>query len=117
MADPLAVVADLPPLPRRTRLGTVYASPLVQVILISLVCFCTPGMFNALSGVGGGGQVDPKAANDANVALYACFAVVGFFSGSIINRIGARLAFSLGAGGYALCVDPFPSSPSSPTTS
>ncbi|KPV72064.1 uncharacterized protein RHOBADRAFT_48986 [Rhodotorula graminis WP1] len=104
MADPAAaaLVADLPPLPRRTRLGTLYASPIVQVVLISLVCFCTPGMFNALSGVGGGGQVDPKAANDGSIALYACFSVVGFFSGSIINRIGARLAFSLGASGYAL---------------
>ncbi|BGP51384.1 hypothetical protein JCM10450v2_007322 [Rhodotorula kratochvilovae] len=98
----MTAVDDLPPLPHRSRLGTFYASPIVQVILISLICFCTPGMFNALSGVGGGGQVDPKAANDANVALYACFAVVGFFSGSIINRIGARIAFSVGAAGYAL---------------
>ena len=34
-----------------------YNSPLVQVGLIGLVCFCCPGMFNALSGMGGGGQV------------------------------------------------------------
>ncbi|TNY24054.1 major facilitator superfamily domain-containing protein [Rhodotorula diobovata] len=101
MAD-LAAAAALPPVPHRTRLGAFYASPVVQVVLISLICFCTPGMFNALSGVGGGGQLDPSAANKANVALYACFAVVGFFSGSVINRIGARLAFSIGAAGYAL---------------
>jgi len=105
MAD-LAAAAALPPVPHRTRLGAFYASPVVQVVLISLICFCTPGMFNALSGVGGGGQLDPSAANKANVALYACFAVVGFLSGSVINRIGARLAFSIGAAGYALCVPP-----------
>ncbi|BGP27479.1 major Facilitator Superfamily protein [Rhodotorula toruloides] len=93
---------ELPPLPHRSRLQRLYASPVVQVFLISAICFCTPGIFNANSGVGGGGQVNPKTANDANVALYACFAVVGFASGSIINRIGARVAFSIGASGYAL---------------
>ncbi|WJZ83705.1 hypothetical protein VitviT2T_003364 [Vitis vinifera] len=43
-----------------------YNSPLVQVCLIGLVCFCCPGMFNALSGMRGGGQVDATAANNAN---------------------------------------------------
>ncbi|BGP35185.1 hypothetical protein JCM10296v2_007017 [Rhodotorula toruloides] len=100
--DVARVAEELPPLPHRSRLQRLYASPVVQVFLISAICFCTPGIFNANSGVGGGGQVNPKTANDANVALYACFAVVGFASGSIINRIGARLAFSIGASGYAL---------------
>ncbi|KAJ8291970.1 UNC93-like protein [Rhodotorula toruloides] len=100
--DAARVAEELPPLPHRSRLQRLYASPVVQVFLISAICFCTPGIFNANSGVGGGGQVNPKTANDANVALYACFAVVGFASGSIINRIGARLAFSIGASGYAL---------------
>jgi hypothetical protein len=31
--------------------------PLVQVSLIDLVCFRCPGMFNALAGMEGGGQV------------------------------------------------------------
>ncbi|PRQ71064.1 hypothetical protein AAT19DRAFT_10604 [Rhodotorula toruloides] len=100
--DAARVAEELPPLPHRSRLQRLYASPVVQVFLTSAICFCTPGIFNANSGVGGGGQVNPKTANDANVALYACFAVVGFASGSIINRIGARLAFSIGASGYAL---------------
>lgn len=34
-----------------------YASPQVQVLMVSLVCFLCPGQFNALSGLGGGGQV------------------------------------------------------------
>ncbi|RVW41299.1 UNC93-like protein 1 [Vitis vinifera] len=54
-----------------------YNSPLVQVCLIGLVCFCCPGMFNALSGMGGGGQVDATAANNANTALYTTFAIFG----------------------------------------
>ncbi len=68
-----------------------YNSPLVQVGLIGLVCFCCPGMFNALSGMGGGGQVDPTASNNASTALYTTFAVFGILGGGIYNILGPRL--------------------------
>ncbi|GAA5878115.1 hypothetical protein JCM16303_002851 [Sporobolomyces ruberrimus] len=98
-----AVAAELPPLPERTSgFSRFWANSTTQVAIVSLVCFGCPGMFNALSGVGGGGQVDPKVNNNGNVALYSTFAVVGFFAGPIINKIGARLALSIGAAGYAL---------------
>lgn len=35
-----------------------YASPLFQLVLVALICFLCPGMFNALSGMGGGGMTD-----------------------------------------------------------
>ncbi|GFP94318.1 unc93-like protein 2 [Phtheirospermum japonicum] len=75
-----------------------YNSPLVQVILIGLVCFCCPGMFNALSGMGGGGQVDPTAANNANTALYTAFAVFGILGGGIYNILGPQLTLLCGYG-------------------
>ncbi|RXG44909.1 hypothetical protein VDGE_03832 [Verticillium dahliae] len=79
-----------------------YASPRIQLFMVSFVCFLCPGMFNALSGLGGGGQVNPKAANDANTALYSTFAVVGFFAGSFANRLGLRITLSLGGIGYCI---------------
>lgn len=54
---------EVPP-PRWFR----YNSPGTQLILIALVCFCCPDMFNVLSGIGGGGQEDDQDANDANTA-------------------------------------------------
>jgi hypothetical protein len=45
-----------------------YASPFAQLIIVSFVCFLCPGMFNALSGMGGGGQVDATA-NDEGIIL------------------------------------------------
>ncbi|GAA5932389.1 hypothetical protein JCM1841_001371 [Sporobolomyces salmonicolor] len=96
ISDVAAVAAELPPLPERTGFRAFWARPAVQVAMVSFTVFCS------LSGVGGGGQVDPRAANDGNVALYSTFAVVGFASGAIINKIGARLALCLGACGYAL---------------
>lgn len=81
-----------------------FASPEMQLYLVSFVCFLCPGMFNAVSGLGGGGQINTHDVNNANTALYSTFAVVGFFAGSIANRIGLRLTLSLGGFGYFLYV-------------
>lgn len=92
--------------PRKIGTWTIpwFASPEVQLVLVSFVCFLCPGMFNAVSGLGGGGQVDAKDVSDANTALYSTFAVVGFFAGSIANWIGLRLTLSIGGFGYFLYV-------------
>lgn len=84
-----------------------YNSPLVQVILIGFVCFCCPGMFNALSGMGGGGQVDPTAANNANTALYTTFSVFGVLGGGIYNIFGPRLTLAAGCLTYVLYAGSF----------
>lgn len=48
---------------RMGRLGW-YASPKFQLGMVAFVCFLCPGMFNALSGLGGGGKSDPSLADD-----------------------------------------------------
>lgn len=74
-----------------------YASPLTQVALLGLVCLCCPGMFNALSGLGAGGLMAENITltNTANSVLYACFAIVGFFAGSVTNKLGVRLTLTV----------------------
>ncbi|KAL3831027.1 hypothetical protein ACJIZ3_019829 [Penstemon smallii] len=84
-----------------------YNSPLTQVSLIGLVCFCCPGMFNALSGMGGGGQVDPTAANNANIALYTTFAVFGILGGGIYNILGPKLTLLTACSTYVLYAGSF----------
>ncbi|CAJ0902146.1 3242_t:CDS:2 [Entrophospora sp. SA101] len=59
-------------------------------------------MFNALAGMGGGGQLDPTAASNGNVALYTCFSVGGFFSGAVVNKLGPTYSMALGAITYGL---------------
>uniref|UniRef100_A0A6N2LPE5 Uncharacterized protein n=1 Tax=Salix viminalis TaxID=40686 RepID=A0A6N2LPE5_SALVM len=90
-----------------TRSRFRYNSPLVQVGLIGLVCFCCPGMFNALTGMGGGGQVDPTAANNANTALYTTFAVFGVLGGGIYNILGPRFTLAAGCSTYVLYAGSF----------
>ncbi|KAG5617396.1 hypothetical protein H5410_017220 [Solanum commersonii] len=84
-----------------------YNSPLVQVCLIGLVCFCCPGMFNALSGMGGGGQVDHTASNNANTALYTAFAIFGILGGGIYNILGPKKTLFVGCSTYILYAGSF----------
>lgn len=96
---------------RKWTIGSIkippYASPPSQLTLVAFVCFMCPGMFNALTGLGGGGQFDATTADNANVALYSTFSVVGFFAGSIANRLGIKLTLSLGGMGYFLYVSSY----------
>ncbi|KAF3765610.1 MFS general substrate transporter [Cryphonectria parasitica EP155] len=79
-----------------------YASPKCQLFMVAMVCFLCPGMFNAIVGMGGAGQLSTLASDDANTALYSTFAVVGFFAGTFANRLGIRLTMSIGGLGYCL---------------
>lgn len=40
--------------------------------------------------------------NNQNIALNSTFAVVGFFAGTVVNRIGVRLSLSFGGVGYCI---------------
>jgi hypothetical protein len=64
--------SDTPNLPqgwmyRQRKIGSLvipwYASPKVQLLMVSMVCFLCPGMFNALGGLGGGGKADATLAD------------------------------------------------------
>ena len=81
-----------------------YASPPFQLGIVALTCFMCPGMFNALNGLGGGGQFTATVSDNANVALYSTFSVIGFFAGSFANRLGIKLTLSFGGLGYFLYV-------------
>jgi len=80
----------------------VYTSSWAQIILTSLVAFCLPGMYNALSGMGGGGNVNPHVSAQSTVALTATSAASYFFvCVPVFEIIGVR-AMGLGGWTYAL---------------
>ncbi|KAG6829301.1 hypothetical protein H0H87_011967 [Tephrocybe sp. NHM501043] len=68
-------------LPQHTGIKGFWYHPLNQAILLGFVCFMCPGLFNALNGLGAGGQVDSTTSANANSTLYATFAVGAFFAG------------------------------------
>ncbi|KAK9767536.1 hypothetical protein K7432_002590 [Basidiobolus ranarum] len=75
---------------------------MTQVLLVGFVCFCCPGMFNVISGMGGAGLKNPTLGQNGTVALYTTFAVFGVFGGSIYNVIGGRWCLFAGGITYAL---------------
>lgn len=89
---------------RPKGLKGIYYHPRTQIALIGFVCFMCPGLFNALNGLGAGGQVDSKTSATSNAVLYGTFAVSAFFAGSINNKLGSRLTLLLGTAGYALYI-------------
>ncbi|KAL2838270.1 major facilitator superfamily domain-containing protein [Aspergillus pseudoustus] len=84
-------------------LNRVAHDPWFQIALISFISFCNPGMYNALTGMGGSGQVDGTVAANSNVATHACTAGVALiFVGALYKYIGPRLSLLLGGWTYAL---------------
>ncbi|KAF9974084.1 hypothetical protein BGZ73_002646 [Actinomortierella ambigua] len=83
-------------------MGFRWNSPLIQVLAIGFICFCCPGIFNALSSIGGGGQIDSDVDENANSALYACFSIFGLFAGAIHNKLGPKWTILIGSLTYPL---------------
>ncbi|KAJ5668690.1 MFS transporter [Penicillium macrosclerotiorum] len=81
----------------------IYTHCWFQILLISFICFCCPGMYNALTGLGGSGQVDQTVAANATVALLAATAGTALFVvGPIFDRVGPRVCLLLGGWTYPL---------------
>ncbi|KAF8838978.1 MFS general substrate transporter [Paxillus ammoniavirescens] len=89
---------------RPKGLRGVYYHPKTQIIMLGFVCFLCPGMFNAMTGLGGGGQMHAMTSANSTCALYATYACFSFFSGTVNNKIGAKWTLFLGTFGYALYV-------------
>lgn len=87
----------------RNILSKIYHDPWFQIILISFISFCNPGMYNALTGMGGSGQVDGTTAANSNVATHACTAGAALvLVGAFYKYLGPRLSLILGGWTYAL---------------
>ena len=74
-----------------------FSRPLIQITLLGFVCLCCPGMWNALAGLGAGGSMSSNVGltDAANSALYGCFAIVGFFAGSLTNTMGVKITLTV----------------------
>ncbi|KAJ6441076.1 MFS transporter [Purpureocillium lavendulum] len=103
-ANPEIGAADDIAMPQSSsKLVRFYAHPWTQILLISFICFCLPGMYNALTGLGGSGQVDSTVAANATVALLSTTAATALFIvGPIFSWVGPRICFLIGGWTYAL---------------
>jgi MFS family permease len=84
--------------------GEVRRSPAIgQTVLLGLVCFCVPGMWNSITAMAGGVQ-DPAVSSAATACLYICFAMSSLVAPVPTNVVGPRVTLFLGSLGYAVYV-------------
>ncbi|KAJ5585609.1 MFS transporter [Penicillium hispanicum] len=88
---------------KRSVFHQIYTHCWFQILLMSFICFCCPGMYNALTGLGGSGQVNQTVAANATVAMLAATAATALFVvGPIFDRVGPRVCILLGGWTYPL---------------
>lgn len=78
-----------------------------QMVVVGVLAFCGPGLFNALNGLGNAGSNDPTVAAAANGCLYCTFALCSCLAGAAFNVLGPVALFSVGGATfavYAICV-------------
>lgn len=91
------------PAPHGTRSQQLLGDPWFQIILISFISFCNPGMYNALTGMGGSGQVNGTVAANSNVATHAGTAGAALvLVGAFYKYLGPRASLLIGGWTYAL---------------
>ncbi|KAF2001514.1 MFS general substrate transporter [Amniculicola lignicola CBS 123094] len=86
------------PLSKFTR---IYRSPLFNVIIVGLISFTQPGIWNALNNTGAGGQQEPYLVNGANSLTFGIMVFGCSFFSILANKFGLKIILILGTLGYA----------------
>ncbi|KAJ5945147.1 hypothetical protein N7516_005315 [Penicillium verrucosum] len=75
----------------------VWQHSLTQMMLLSIQAFCGPAMADAITGLGGGGLASPQVSNISKAIMYSMLAIVCFFGGPLVNKIGIKWALVIGS--------------------
>ncbi|KAL2065791.1 hypothetical protein VTL71DRAFT_3461 [Oculimacula yallundae] len=78
-----------------------YRSPLFNVIIVGLISFTQPGIWNALNNTGAGGQQEPYLVNGANSLTFGIMFFGCPFFAIMANKFGLKRILMLGTLGYA----------------
>ncbi|OLN97162.1 UNC93-like protein 3 [Colletotrichum chlorophyti] len=84
-----------------SRFTRVYRSPLFNVILVGLISFTQPGIWNALNSTGAGGQQEPYLVNASNSLTFGIMVFGCSFFAILANKIGLKTVLIIGTLGYA----------------
>ncbi|KAL3419907.1 hypothetical protein PVAG01_08406 [Phlyctema vagabunda] len=90
--------AEQKPVSRFTRW---YRSPLFNVIIVGLISFTQPGIWNALNNTGAGGQQEPYLVNAANSLTFGLMVFGCPLFSILANKFGVKNIVILGTLGYA----------------
>ncbi|KAF1959244.1 MFS general substrate transporter [Byssothecium circinans] len=92
---------DTAPIKPISRLTRWYRSPLFNVIIVGLISFTQPGIWNALNNTGAGGQQEPYLVNGANALTFGIMVPGCSLFSILANKYGLKPILILGTLGYA----------------
>ncbi|KAJ0168964.1 UNC93-like protein [Colletotrichum tanaceti] len=78
-----------------------FRSPLFNVIVVGLISFTQPGIWNALNSTGAGGQQEPYLVNGSNSLTFGIMVFGCSFFAIVANKIGLKTVLIIGTLGYA----------------
>ncbi|KAI8072301.1 major facilitator superfamily domain-containing protein [Gongronella butleri] len=77
-----------------------YRSVPFNSLVIGLVGFCAPGLWNAMSSLGAGGQQSPFLVNAASSLVFALMGIFCVFGSVVASKIGYTATLALGTVGF-----------------
>ncbi|PGG97794.1 hypothetical protein AJ79_09092 [Helicocarpus griseus UAMH5409] len=99
--DESVAVEEVPVLKPVSKFTRRFRSPLFNVIIVGLISFTQPGIWNALNYTGAGGQQEPYLVNGANSLTFGLMAFGCTIFGVLATRYGLRRVLIFGTLGYA----------------
>ncbi|KAG5639098.1 hypothetical protein H0H81_007042 [Sphagnurus paluster] len=89
-----------------------YRGTLFQILLVGIISFLAPGLWNATNSLGAGGALEPYLVNAANSIVFALMGLLCIASALVVNKIGVKYTLILGTLGWpvysaALCKSSF----------
>lgn len=73
----------------------------VQTIIVGIICFCIPAMWNSITSMAGGIK-NKNIATAATGVLYGCLFLTSLVAPVIVNIMGTRMSLFIGGTGYLL---------------
>ncbi|RDW77598.1 hypothetical protein BP6252_05651 [Coleophoma cylindrospora] len=84
-----------------SRFSRWFRSPLFNVIIVGLISFTQPGIWNALNNTGAGGQQEPYLVNGANSLTFGLMVFGCPLFSILANKFGVKNILIIGTLGYA----------------
>ncbi|KAF2806584.1 MFS general substrate transporter [Mytilinidion resinicola] len=84
-----------------SKFTRIYRGPWFSVIVVGLISFTQPGIWNALNNTGAGGQQEPYLVNGANAITFGIMVFGTVIFGALANIYGLKPILIIGTLGYA----------------
>ncbi|GAA6042160.1 hypothetical protein JCM8097_004991 [Rhodosporidiobolus ruineniae] len=77
-----------------------YRTTLFQVLVVGIISFLAPGLWNGAQSLGAGGALEPWLVNSANSIVFGLMGLGCICSAPLVNKLGVRTTLILGSLGW-----------------